>query len=68
MLRSVLFRPPKNLIVFTLLNLKCCKCARMRFHCMNGVVVLRIRALWRERWFPPIAQLNSVIEPPRLVK
>jgi len=40
----------------------------MRFHCMNGVVVLRIRALWRERWFPPIAQLNSVIEPPRLVK
>ena len=28
--------------IFTILNLECCKCARMRFHCRNGLAVLRI--------------------------
>jgi len=31
-------------------NLECCKCARMRFHCDNALVVLRSCAPQRERW------------------
>jgi len=28
--------------IYTILNLECCKCAWMRFHCANGLVALRI--------------------------
>jgi len=30
--------------IYTISNLECCKCARMRFHCANALVVLRISA------------------------
>jgi len=29
---------------YAISNLECCKCARMRFHCANALVVLRIWA------------------------
>jgi len=38
--------------VYTISNLECCKCARMRFHCTNALVVLRSCALYREHWSP----------------
>jgi len=31
--------------VYTIFYLECCKCARMRFHCANGLVLLRICAV-----------------------
>jgi len=34
--------------ISVMLNLRCCKCARMRFHCANDLVVLRSCAPWRE--------------------
>jgi len=36
--------------ISVMLNLRCCKCARMRFHCANDLVVLRSCAPWREHW------------------
>jgi len=33
------------LYIYTILNLECCMCARMRFHCANGLVVLLICAV-----------------------
>jgi len=27
--------------VYAISNFECCKCARMRFHCVNALVVLR---------------------------
>jgi len=37
------------MVIYAILNLECCKCARMRLHCTIGLVVLRICAPWRER-------------------
>jgi len=34
--------------IHTILNLECCKCARIRFHCANGLVVLRVCSPKRE--------------------
>jgi len=31
--------------IYTILSLECCSCARMRFHCANSLVVLRIRTV-----------------------
>jgi len=31
----------KNVNDILVLNLECCKCPRMRFHCANGLAVLR---------------------------
>jgi len=31
-------------------DIKCCKCARIRFHCANALVVQRICAPCREHW------------------
>jgi len=31
--------------IYTILSLKCCKCARMRFHCANSPVVLHFCAV-----------------------
>jgi len=36
---------------YTILNLECCKFARMRFHCANSLVVLRSCAVLREHWW-----------------
>jgi len=38
------FKHYKSYAMYTMLNLECCMCARMRFHCANGLVVLRICA------------------------
>jgi len=32
------------------LNLECCKCAKMKFHCANDLMVLRICAPLKEHW------------------
>jgi len=37
--------------IYTIFNLECCKCARMRFHCDNGLVVLRSCAPQRGHWY-----------------
>jgi len=34
------------------IKFECCKCARMRFHCANALVVLRSCAPQREDWSP----------------
>jgi len=34
--------------IYTIWKLECCKCARMRFHCAGGLVVLRSCAPQRE--------------------
>ena len=34
--------------IYTIFNFECWKCARMRFHCANGLVVLCSCAPWRE--------------------
>ena len=36
--------------IYTILNLECCKCARMRFHCANGLWLYCACATWREHW------------------
>jgi len=36
--------------MYTMLNLQCCKCTRIRFHGANGLVVLRSCAPKREHW------------------
>jgi len=43
------FQAAKGLCdIFPILNLECCKCARMIFHCANGQVVLCICTPSRE--------------------
>jgi len=52
---SVDIQPAKRferVMRYTISNLECCTCARMRFHCANALVVLRICAPQRERWSP----------------
>jgi len=44
-LRSVLLLPKTMFNDFLLFNLECCKCARMRFHYANALVVLCICAV-----------------------
>jgi len=36
--------------VYTISNLDCCKCTRMRFHCANALLLLRSCAPYREHW------------------
>jgi len=52
------FCPKKMSKDFLLSNLECCKCARMRFHCVNVLIVLRSCASWREHWFWPWKRLG----------
>jgi len=40
-------------------NVACCKCARMRFHCTNGLVVLRIYAHLEEHWLQKMRFVGS---------
>jgi len=38
--------------VYTISNLECCKCTRMKLHCANALLVLRSCAPQREHWSP----------------
>jgi len=47
--------------IYTILNSECCKCARMRFHCTNGLVVTaQLRSLEGTLSISPVARLNIV--------
>jgi len=38
--RKLLLLPRKMLMIFYFLNVECCKCTSMRFHCANGLAVV----------------------------
>jgi len=40
----------KRCDIYTVSNLECCKCARMKLHCADGLVALRSCAPYREHW------------------